>query len=476
MTLFLLEVITLYVLPNIFQFDKKLNVWENILNLKSMFYEKVNYFPHKFQLMFHESKARFKTLAAGARGGKSMAAGAEAAPFLLIPDFRIWCVSVCYDLAEKEFVWVEHFLSEFKLSNGKKLIDLAKITNASRGSKEIRFPWGSFIKTKSCQKMTNLLGEELNGVILGEAAQIPLIAWKRYIRPRIGPRNGWALSPSTPNADGGLLRLFFNNGVSDEKDFEDWEVWQFSTLENPTFDKEEYETAKKELDDKVFQEQYEGKFVSRKGLVFPMFTDGNIIPELPGNFDGFPVLVGAHHEGNSFNNPLAVVFIAFNPETHDFIVYDEIYEKQAVYRDVFEKIRSKLRGKRLLGAIVDYNNPTLEEALKSIFSSVLKNNEKKYSKQHSTMRRIQVLHTLLKKREDGNSGLMFHKRCENVIEDFTNAKWHSPKKEESDMAEVSLPTTKNMAGPYAISYVAAWCLVNYHGKDVYEAQMSRRTS
>uniref|UniRef100_A0A6H1ZG89 Putative terminase n=2 Tax=viral metagenome TaxID=1070528 RepID=A0A6H1ZG89_9ZZZZ len=443
--------------------------YNEILLLKNHFFKKVGYKPHKFQKLFHMSPCRFKALVAGSRGGKSMAAAAEAAPLLLIPGVIIWCVSTCYKLAEKEYNWIMTFVGKYEVQDGTRLIDHAHIYSPTKGSKSMVFPWGSQVITCSTQKMSNLLGEEIDVCILGETSQIPRAVWNNVLRARLGSRNGYAIAPSTGNDDDGLLKDFADRGYSKEKVWEDWGVWQFRTCDNPTFSKDEYEIARAELDEKVFAEQYEGKFVSKRGRVFPSFDQKRIISELPENFDSFPVMVGVHHQNNAFNNPFTVSFIARNTDKEEYIVYDEIHETQASPEILLQKVAEKLRGKRLIFAITDYFNPALQDVLKEVFPNVMVNDEKKYTQAHCIVRRIQALQTELKIREDGEPRLKVLASCENHIEEFTKCKWHFPKSEQSEMAETALPTTKYISTPMAVSYVIAFAWIG-SGREIYEAQ------
>ena len=441
---------------------------EQAQNLKEKFFKRVNYYPHKNQEIFHSSFARFKIIACGARWGKSMAAAAEVTPFLLLPDYRIWIISSTYDLSEREFNWVLHFCGEYKMENGKRLVDFAKVGNAAKGSRYIKFPWGSFVETKSTKTPESILGDEINAAILAEASTIPYSLYKRYIRPRIGPRNGTLTAPSTPCSDGGLLKDFYDRGQSKDAQWKEWESWQFATIDNPTFNLSEYETARQELPKEIFKEQYEGLFVSRKGRVFPSFCDSHVVNELPEKINDWPVFRAIHHEANSFNNPFVCIWIAVNPETRELYIYDELYKDKALLDDECRAILEKSRGRRIIATIIDYYNPAIKESLKSFIATTV-NNEKKYSKKFATVKRIQALQTSLKLREDGTSSIHIYSKCENLIREMTACKWPAAKREESEMAESEMPTTKHISTPMALSYVVAfsWCS---RGVDVYTAQ------
>ena len=150
-----------------------------MVGTKADFFKDMGYVPSPGQQEFHNSSARFKVFAAGSRFGKSMMAGAEVAYEFLRPNHRIWIIGTQYDLAEKEFNWALQFLARVKLPNGRNILDMCKIINRQLGPKRIESSWGSSICTKSSEKLTSLLGEEIDMAVLSEASQHSTISWER---------------------------------------------------------------------------------------------------------------------------------------------------------------------------------------------------------------------------------------------------------------------------------------------------------
>ena len=434
---------------------------------KFNFFKSCGYTPHPKQAEIHQSTARFRAIAAGARSGKSMAAGAEIAFMLMFPKKRIWCVSSQYELADKEFDWALEFLSRIYV-DGKRLTDAAKITSASRGSRKLEFPWGSFVKTKSTEKAQTLLGEELDMIVLGEASQVARAPWERMLRARLGPRNGRLIAASTPNSDAGLFRIFFENGLSQDPNFSDWASWQFATIDNPTFSREEYEIARKELDENVFKEQYEGLFVSRRGKVFN-FQDCHIFREIPTGIEDWPIIRAIQR---GYQNPFVCLFIAISPD-REYYVIDEVFATQTLINDVSPIIIEKSKGKRILASIGDYRD---QEGLEQLAKNGIKcttNDERKYTKQIGTLRRVQAIQNCLKIRDTGTSKIHVFAGCENLIHELKECKWPDKQPEEREKAEIELPLTKFFQSPAALSYVVAFCEVS-QGFDIYSFQGTQK--
>jgi hypothetical protein len=434
--------------------------------LKRWFFGQINYEPSPGQWLLHEATERFIVAAAGARFGKSMFAGGEAS-FALLPYFedqRIWIAGPQYELAEREFSWCIEFLGRFKFQ-GQPILQFARLSNADKGSRIIKFPWGSFCQTKSTDLPQGLLGEELDLLILAEASQIQRMPWERMLRARIGPRNGRVLACSTPNSDSGLFQEFYKNGLDPEQT--DWKSFKFATIENPYFNKVEFETARGELDDKVFREQYLGEFVSRKGHVFALdrahiFNDSTAPPELV-NWS----VVRSVQRG--YQNPMVLLSVAIQPGPQPVLwVYQEFYKKQVLTADLEGVFKTFGAGHRIVATLRDDKDSTIPEELRKIGVLATSNSEKKYSSSVATLRRVQALQNLMRIKADGTTRLRIHENCKGLLDELANCKWPEAQREGSDRAEVELPTDAQLQAPKALSHVVAFIELG-RGLDVYSS-------
>lgn len=442
----------------------KLALMTTLINHKLKFFRQCGYEPSPSQELVHKSSARFRIVAAGARFGKSMLAGAEIANAVLFPNRNIWCVSSQYELAEKEFQWAVHWLSQFKFK-GRKLIDFFRLSYAARGSKSLIAPWNSYVKTKSTEKPSTLLGEELDLIVLGESSQVSASVWERFLRPRLGPRNGGIIAPSTPNSDSGLFMEFFETATSGKES--DWKAWQFSTLDNPTFSRAEWEKAKLELDPKVFAEQYEGKFISRRGKVFDFQKDAHVVESMPSGSEHWPISISFRPKAH---NPFIVLFIVYDKIDQVFYVVDERYVDNPSFAEVARDSTESVRGKRVLFRIADYRNEMAREELKKVGINCTFNDEKKYSREHSEIRRIQLIQSLLKVRDNGHTRIKVLSKCKRLIEDFEKCTWQESKADK-DRMEPEMPLDRYLGGPTCLSYLCAY-LERARGYDIYSHQIA----
>jgi len=241
------------------------NNLDRVRTLREECFKIVDYTPHEGQRRFHESLARFKVMIAGSRYGKSLAAAREVMPWLLIENSRGWIVGPSYRLAEKEFRYLAADAEKLFAEQADKL----KIRRGgAHGPSSIIAPTGAEALTLSAADPTNLLGEELDWLILAEGAWLSEQVWTRALRARLTTRNGVMVLPTTPAGFNWVHQMWLR-GLDPEH--RDWDSFQFATAENRFIPPEEIEEAKRSLPEHIFAEQYLGQFVRPSGLVYPEF-------------------------------------------------------------------------------------------------------------------------------------------------------------------------------------------------------------
>lgn len=233
---------------------------------------------------FHDSHARIKVCSAPRRSTKSYAAAKDALSTILTPGTRTWIVGPNYGLAEKEFRYIHQDL----VLNRKKLgLPKPKLcyANAGSGRLYIRWgePWGSVVEGKSADNPESLLGEAVDLVIYSEAAQLPRFIRERYVQPTVITKKGTEIVPTTPDQGGEWVHELVERGSQD--DFPDIGSFHWDITANPTYDRQEFERAKKFYgeDSPVFREQYMGEWVFYGGRVYPSFQESSH------SIDPFPI-------------------------------------------------------------------------------------------------------------------------------------------------------------------------------------------
>jgi hypothetical protein len=110
-------------------------------------------------------------------------------------------------------------------------------------------------------------GRRYRRVVIDEAAQVGNLghAWNAVIRPTLTDFRGAADLYSTPRGTG-FFKAAFDWGQDPLTP--DWASWQMPTVANPFIAPDEVEAARRQLPERVFQQEYEALFIEDSGGVF----------------------------------------------------------------------------------------------------------------------------------------------------------------------------------------------------------------
>lgn len=287
--------------------------------------------PWPTQVEAHNSPARFKAIFAGSRYGKSKWGAAEVLEDIMKPNTRGWIVGPKYEQPSKEFRYIYDYMVVQLGFRPKRELN---IHYSTPGPQVLIFPWGSEVHTKSAENPESLLGEELDWLLLSEASRLDEKIFDAYLRARLGSRMGRVVIPTTPHGYNWIYKRFYLPAIEGDKDY-----WAkiVSVKENPLFDRDEYEKAKKELPDDIFKEQYDGEFVAQTGLIYKRFSRQlHVIEpfEIPRAWSRY-MAIDPHP-----NTPCAVLWLAVDPHGTCFL-YDEMFIPDLTIPEIVEKIKAK---------------------------------------------------------------------------------------------------------------------------------------
>ena len=110
-------------------------------------------------------------------------------------------------------------------------------------------------------------GRKYQRVVIDEAAMVSHLqeAWQASIRPTLTDYQGDAWFTSTPKG-ANFFRTIFQYGQDPLRP--EWASWQMPTTANPYIRASEVEAARQELPERVFQQEYEARFLEDAGGVF----------------------------------------------------------------------------------------------------------------------------------------------------------------------------------------------------------------
>jgi len=135
--------------------------------------------------------------------------------------------------------------------------ELDKVLPASvkRNASDLKIEMnGGVIRFFTGERLDNLRGLKFHLVLIDEASFIPDLedGWINSIRPTLTDYRGKAIFLSTPRGKNYFYSLFLKGQGGDNN----WESFKFSTYDNPYIDKEEIDSARLQMPDVAFRQEY----------------------------------------------------------------------------------------------------------------------------------------------------------------------------------------------------------------------------
>jgi len=231
---------------------------------------------HKGQAAVHRSPARYKTMVAGRRTGKTYLSKVRLIAGALKKPGRYWYIAPTRIMA-KDILWAElkSAVHPSWLAGDPMETELRLVLKG-----------GGEIQLHGAEDPDKLRGRKLSGVVFDEFADVKLEAWTEAIRPALADGKGWADFIGTPKSYNHLYDAFLRGQSTAEKD-QDWASWQFKTIDNPFIDPTEIEAARRDMDERTFRQEFEASFEAMAGRIYYAFErskDVNTVtldPHLP---------------------------------------------------------------------------------------------------------------------------------------------------------------------------------------------------
>ena len=204
------------------------------------------------------SDSRFRVVVAGRRFGKTfLSTGELLRQAVNKPGSHCWYVAPTYKAA-KEIAWgmlIQTIPPEYIDKSNETSLTLTLIN-------------GSTISLKGAEKPDNLRGRSLDFCVLDEFADMRKEAWYEVIRPSLSDRKGSALFIGTPKGRNHFYDLW-TKGADEEQD---WSAFQYTTIDGGNVDADEIEAAKRDLDERTFNQEYNAQFVNYSGIIYYNFS------------------------------------------------------------------------------------------------------------------------------------------------------------------------------------------------------------
>ena len=263
-----------------------------------------------------DSKARFRTVSAGRRFGKTFLSMYEIARIARFPNKKIFYVAPSYRMG-KQIIWEE--LKD-------KLIQRGWIKKINESDLTLTLKNNSRISIRSADNPDSMRGVSLDFVVLDEAAFMPQTVWSEVLRPTLSDRKGGAVFISTPRGYNWFYDLWADSTHKDN-----WENFQYTTVEGGNVTPEEVEDAKQDMDLKTYRQEYLASFETAGHLIYHAFEAKESIQQ----YDGAkPKII---HIGCDFNiDPISAV-VAVKTQTGMHVI-DEIVIQSSNTDELAEEI------------------------------------------------------------------------------------------------------------------------------------------
>jgi hypothetical protein len=267
------------------------------------------------------SDKRFRVVVAGRRFGKTHLSIRELCFHARKPNQEVWYVAPTYRQA-KQIVWRK---LKYKLQD----LNWAKKINESELT--ILLKNGSVISLKGADNADSLRGVGLDFMVMDEFADVDEEAWTEVLRPTLADKQGKALFIGTPKGIGNWAHDLYTMPLEQPNV---WASFQYTTIDGGQVKAEEIESAKRDLDERTFRQEFLATFETYSGRIYYAFDrKDNCQP--PESVDISMVYIGM-----DFNiDPMSAVVAVRQGD--NLYVIDEIRMFSSNTTEIVEEIKTR---------------------------------------------------------------------------------------------------------------------------------------
>lgn len=238
---------------------------------KVAFFAQHGYEPHYHQALFHTAQnpdthllARYRSLAAGRRGGKTLSAAHEVAFYMEFPEeFHRHAHGEESDRPLHVYALTENYkrllpaYRAFKDALKQHGLQFGRDVKERIADKTFEFSNGSLIEFRSADEPDSLRGAGLDILWIDEAAFLRNDEAYKVVRPALADKQGIVICTTTPNARNWYWERFWTgNALSNPGHFR----VAYWSLDNPFFPVAEWEEERADTHPLIFATEYMASF------------------------------------------------------------------------------------------------------------------------------------------------------------------------------------------------------------------------
>ena len=268
-----------------------------------------------------QDPTRFKVAICGRRWGKTYLAIRQLCYHARQPDKEIFYITRSYRSA-KMIVW-----KPLK----RRLIDLKWVEKINESELSISLKNGSTISLKGSENPDSLRGPSLSYVVIDEVADVDPILWPEIIRPALADQQGGALFIGTPKGRGNWSYDLFQQYKTYP---EQWASYQFTTLDGGRVTAEEIASARRDMSERQFNQEFLATFETYENRVAWSFDADHNVRKLL-NPDLSTIYIGMDF---NFNPITAAIMVRVGDAMH---VIDEIVMHSSNTNEMVTEIQDR---------------------------------------------------------------------------------------------------------------------------------------
>jgi phage terminase large subunit len=214
-----------------------------------------------------------------------------------------------------------------------RILDLRWAKKINESELTILLKNGSTIALKGADNYDSLRGVGLDFLVLDEFADIDPEAFYETLRPTLSDKMGGALFIGTPKGIGNWAHDLFQMPLENP---EAWSSYQFTTIDGGQVTQEEIDSARQDLDERTFRQEFLATFETYAGRIYYAFDRKTHVSDIKLEPRDLDVI----YLGMDFNiDPMsAVIAIRKGDDLH---VIDEIRMFSSNTQEAVDEIKSR---------------------------------------------------------------------------------------------------------------------------------------